>query len=73
MEKKIIITEEWASGSDVECIIEDGKNAGNGGSFFSLKIVGGQVENCNFSMYGEWEREDFLKLLKKIVKEMESL
>lgn len=72
-EDKTIIKDHWTnSATDVECIIEK-KGDGNSSSFFSLKIKDGQVENCNFEMYGEWEREDFLNLLKNIVYEIELL
>lgn len=70
--KKTTIKDSWeSSSSDANVTIENGD--GNSGCHFALEITGGQIQEGRIEMYGEWERADFIKLLKQIVVEMEEI
>jgi hypothetical protein len=76
--KETSIKHSWdGPAADAKVIINDGVGEGNASCHFLLEINGGQVTfnttkyGGSLEMFGEWERECFLKLLKQIVTELE--
>lgn len=75
--RETTIEQDWVSPGATAKVIMTNGDGNDSGAKFSLEINGGQVSSekvnigAKLDMWGSWERECFIELLKQIIIEFE--